>query len=173
MKHLYHLLSNHQILRPTDIPDKGILCDLLWADPSAEFDGWRANDRGVSFTFGKDVVTEFLKDNDIDLICRAHQVVEDGYEFFNKRSLVTIFSAPNYCDDFGNNGAVIIVDEELHCSFQVIEAEDEKVENDKGNGENGNTRGSKRRAKADLRQRASTPPKLFSKGKGNSQNLSN
>jgi len=47
--------------------------------------------------FGGDVVTNFLKKNDLDLICRAHQVVEDGYEFFNKRQLVTIFSAPNYC----------------------------------------------------------------------------
>lgn len=34
---------------------------------------------------------------DIDLICRAHQVVEEGYEFQWKRKLVTIFTAPNYC----------------------------------------------------------------------------
>lgn len=42
-------------------------------------------------------MSSFLKKNDLDLVCRAHQVVEDGYEFFNKRQLVTIFSAPNYC----------------------------------------------------------------------------
>jgi serine/threonine-protein phosphatase PP1 catalytic subunit len=49
----------------------------------------------VSFTFGPDVVAKFLQKHDLDLICRAHQVVEDGYEFFAKRQLVTLFSAPN------------------------------------------------------------------------------
>jgi diadenosine tetraphosphatase ApaH/serine/threonine PP2A family protein phosphatase len=33
---------------------------------------------------------------DMDLICRAHMVVEDGYEFYNDRTLVTVFSAPKY-----------------------------------------------------------------------------
>jgi hypothetical protein len=47
------------------------------------------------------------------------QVVEDGYEFFAKRQLVTVFSAPNYCGEFDNAGAMMSVDEELMCSFQV------------------------------------------------------
>jgi len=59
--------------------------------------GWAENERGVSFIFGSDIVSNFLKEQDIDLVCRAHQVVEEGYEFFAKRQLVTIFSAPNYC----------------------------------------------------------------------------
>ena len=80
-----------------DIPDTGLLCDLLWADPDKDIVGWGENDRGVSFTFGEDVVAQFLRRHDLDLICRAHQVVEDGYEFFARRQLVTIFSAPNYC----------------------------------------------------------------------------
>jgi hypothetical protein len=42
------------------------------------------------------------------LICRAHQVVEDGYEFFAKRQLVTLFSAPNYCGEFDNAGKYMI-----------------------------------------------------------------
>jgi hypothetical protein len=75
----------------------GLLCDLLWSDPDKDISGWGENDRGVSFTFGADVVTKFLQKHDMDLICRAHQVVEDGYEFFAKRQLVTLFSAPNYC----------------------------------------------------------------------------
>ncbi len=85
-----------RLMRPTDVPDAGIICDLLWSDPDKELEGWGENDRGVSFTFGSDVVTKFLKKHDLDLVCRAHQVVEDGYEFFAKRRLVTIFSAPNY-----------------------------------------------------------------------------
>ncbi|CAD6248956.1 unnamed protein product [Miscanthus lutarioriparius] len=106
--------------RPTDVPDTGLLCDLLWSDPSNEATGWAMNDRGVSFTFGPDKVNEFLEKHDLDLICRAHQVVEDGYEFFANRQLVTIFSAPNYCGEFDNAGAMMSVDETLMCSFQIL-----------------------------------------------------
>lgn len=108
------------IHRPTDCPETGLLCDLLWSDPEKSISGWGQNNRGVSFTFGPDVVKEFLDIHDLDLICRAHQVVEDGYEFFAKRGLVTIFSAPNYCGEFDNAGAIMSVDENLTCSFQVI-----------------------------------------------------
>lgn len=66
------------------------------------------------------MVTSFLKKNEIDLICRAHQVVEDGYEFFCKKQLVTIFSAPNYCNEFNNSGALMKIEEDLTCSFQVL-----------------------------------------------------
>lgn len=48
-----------------------------------------------------------------------YQVVEDGYEFFAKRQLVTLFSAPNYCGEFDNAGGMMSVDESLMCSFQV------------------------------------------------------
>ena len=51
--------------------------------------------------------------------CVFSQVVEDGYEFFAKRQLVTLFSAPNYCGEFDNAGGMMSVDESLMCSFQV------------------------------------------------------
>ncbi|KAH1123892.1 hypothetical protein AAZX31_06G025500 [Glycine max] len=108
------------IERPVDVPDQGLLCDLLWADPDNEISGWGENDRGVSYTFGPDKVSEFLKKHDLDLICRAHQVVEDGYQFFADRQLVTIFSAPNYCGEFNNAGALMCVDQTLLCSFQIV-----------------------------------------------------
>ncbi|OAG31726.1 serine/threonine-protein phosphatase PP1 catalytic subunit [Nematocida displodere] len=113
------------IQRPTDVPDSGLLCDLLWSDPDREVAKWGENDRGVSFTFGAAVVDEFLKKHDLDLICRAHQVVEDGYEFFAGKRLVTIFSAPNYCGEFENSGAIMEVDENLVCSFRVLKALEE------------------------------------------------
>jgi len=62
----------------------------------------------------------------MDLICRAHQVVEDGYEFFAKRQLVTLFSAPNYCGEFDNAGAMMSVDETLLCSFQILKPAEKK-----------------------------------------------
>ncbi|GMI13122.1 hypothetical protein TrLO_g9176 [Triparma laevis f. longispina] len=109
-----------EIPRPTDVPDEGLLCDLLWADPDPTISGWGRNARGVSYTFGHDVVDEFLETHDLDLICRAHQVVEDGYEFQANRSLVTIFSVPNYCGEFDNAGAMMHVNDDLKCSFKVL-----------------------------------------------------
>jgi len=116
-----------RVVRPTDVPDTGLLCDLLWSDPDKDIQGWGENDRGVSFTFGSDVVSNFLKRHDLDLICRAHQVVEDGYEFFAKRQLVTLFSAPNYCGEFDNAGAMMSVDETLMCSFQILKPAEKKA----------------------------------------------
>ena len=90
-----------RVMRPTDVPDTGmwfpqdpsaagpfwqessradlrwgtgLLCDLLWSDPDKDITGWSENDRGVSFTFGPDVVSRFLQKHDMDMICRAHQV---------------------------------------------------------------------------------------------------
>ena len=81
--------------------------------------GLRCVCRGVSYTFGHDIVADFLNRHGLDLICRAHQVVEDGYEFHASRQLVTIFSAPNYCGEFDNAGAMMTVTSDLVCSFKV------------------------------------------------------
>ncbi|XP_044500757.1 serine/threonine-protein phosphatase PP1-like isoform X2 [Mangifera indica] len=113
-----------QITRPTEIPENGLLCDLLWSDPNGNIEGWADSDRGVSCIFGPDIVADFLEKNDLDLICRGHQVVEDGYEFFAKRRLVTIFSAPNYGGEFDNAGALLSVNEALVCSFQILKPSD-------------------------------------------------
>jgi len=130
-----------RIMRPTDVPDAGLLCDLLWSDPEKEIIGWGENDRGVSFTFGEDIVAQFLNRHDLDLVCRAHQVVEDGYEFFAQRQLITIFSAPNYCGEFNNAGAMMSVDESLMCSFQILKpAEKRRLGANIGIG-NGTSRG--------------------------------
>ncbi|XP_073115100.1 serine/threonine-protein phosphatase PP1-like isoform X1 [Elaeis guineensis] len=123
---LKNLDQIRNIARPVDVPDQGLLCDLLWADPDKDIEGWGENDRGVSYTFGPDRVSEFLQKQDLDLICRAHQVVEDGYEFFAKRQLVTLFSAPNYCGEFDNAGAMMSVDDTLTCSFQILKPLDKK-----------------------------------------------
>ena len=53
-------------------------------------------------------------------------MVEEGYEFFAERHLVTIFSAPNYCGEFDNSGAMMSVDDSLMCSFQILKPADKK-----------------------------------------------
>uniref|UniRef100_A0A1I7UDD2 SER_THR_PHOSPHATASE domain-containing protein n=1 Tax=Caenorhabditis tropicalis TaxID=1561998 RepID=A0A1I7UDD2_9PELO len=51
---------------------------------------------------------------------RAHQVVQDGYEFFANRKLVTLFSAPHYCGQFDNAGAVMQINPNMVCSFKQV-----------------------------------------------------
>ncbi|TAQ91164.1 hypothetical protein B7494_g524 [Chlorociboria aeruginascens] len=117
---LSHMDDIRNIARPTDVPDFGLLNDLLWADPADQDTEWESSERGVSYSFGKKVITDFLARHDFDLVCRAHMVVEDGYEFFEDRILVTVFSAPNYCGEFDNYGAVMSVSTELLCSFELL-----------------------------------------------------
>ena len=117
---LKNLQNIESLSRPTDIPDSGLLCDLLWSDPDKEVLEYDENDRGVSVIFGEKVVEDFNKKNDLDLIIRAHQVVDEGYEFFAKRQLITIFSAPNYCGEFDNSAGIMIIDESLTCSLKVL-----------------------------------------------------
>ena len=117
---LQSLNNIKQIVRPTEVPDKGLLCDLLWSDPEKDCEDWAPNTRGISVLFNEDIVEKTLDILDIDLICRAHQVVTDGYEFFAKRQLVTVFSAPNYCGEFDNAGAFMTVNKDLLCGFKVL-----------------------------------------------------
>ena len=109
-----------KIVRPTDVPDSGLLCDLLWSDPGEKIETWGENERGVSYVFSEKIVEDFLDKYDLDLICRAHQVVENGYEFFANRQLVTLFSAPNYCGEFDNAGAMMLIDKNLMCTFKIL-----------------------------------------------------
>lgn len=122
---LVDLKQIENIKRPTDIPDNGLLADLLWSDPDPLIKNfsptnWPKNDRGVSYCFGKKHVDYFCLKFKMDLIVRGHMVVEDGYEFFDKRKLVTVFLAPNYCGEFDNYGAIMSVDKSLCCSFELI-----------------------------------------------------
>ena len=124
----------YDIIRPTDVPNSGLLCDILWSDPSMEVDDWGQNERGISYIYSLTVIKKFLEQNNLDLICRAHHVVEDGYEFFGNRSLVTVFSAPDYCEEYNNCAAIMVVDSNLKCSFKVLKplseidiCEDEKI----------------------------------------------
>jgi len=120
-KDLQNIEQINKILRPTDIPNEGLLCDLLWSDPNESLtEDFGSNERNISVTFSKDYVKNFVEKNNLDLICRAHQVVEEGFEFFADMKLVTIFTAPNYMGEFDNNGGILEVGEDLLCKFHVL-----------------------------------------------------
>ena len=93
------------INRKLEIPHDGAFCDLLWSDPD-DIETWNISSRGAGWIFGYKVVNEFNYLNGIELICRAHQLVNEGYKFwFKDKNLVTIWSCPNYCYRCGNKAS--------------------------------------------------------------------
>lgn len=87
-------------------PEEGLMCELLWSDPQPN-PGRGPSKRGVGLSFGGDVTKRFLQENNLDLVVRSHEVKDEGYEIEHDGKLITVFSAPNYCDQMGNKGAFI------------------------------------------------------------------
>jgi serine/threonine-protein phosphatase 4 catalytic subunit len=107
--------------RKQEVPHDGAMCDMLWSDPE-EITGWNLSPRGAGYLFGGDVVAKFNHINHIDLIARAHQLVMEGYRCMFEDSLVTVWSAPNYCYRCGNIAAILQLDANLNRSFKTFEA---------------------------------------------------
>ncbi|KAF6250888.1 phosphatase 5-like protein [Scenedesmus sp. NREL 46B-D3] len=95
-----------KVQRNREPPDEGLMCECLWSDPAPE-QGRQASKRGVGLQFGPDITQQFLKQNGLELVVRSHEVKEEGYEVAHNGLLVTVFSAPNYCDQMGNKGAFV------------------------------------------------------------------
>ncbi|KAL6196250.1 hypothetical protein ACLB2K_031865 [Fragaria x ananassa] len=108
--------------RKQEVPHDGAMCDLLWSDPEDIVDGWGLSPRGAGFLFGGSVVSSFNHANNIDYICRAHQLVMEGYKWMFNNQIVTVWSAPNYCYRCGNVAAILELDENLNKQFRVFDA---------------------------------------------------
>lgn len=108
-----------RISRFTEPPRQGLFCDLLWSDPVENDTGhsterFKLNEvRGCSIYFGQLAVNTFLKRNRLLSVLRAHEAQLDGYKMhrWNGNSefpcVITVFSAPNYCDVYNNKGAML------------------------------------------------------------------
>ena len=83
------------------------MCDILWSDPT-NVDGRLPSKRGTSIMFGPDVSKRFLDNNGLDLLVRSHEVKDEGFEWQKGERVLTIFSAPKYCDYMTNKGAYIV-----------------------------------------------------------------
>ncbi|XP_046898851.1 serine/threonine-protein phosphatase 2B catalytic subunit alpha isoform-like [Hypomesus transpacificus] len=101
-------------------PAFGPMCDLLWADPLEDFGNEKTQEffshntvRGCSYFYSYPAVCEFLQNNNLLSVIRAHEAQDAGYRMYRKSqttgfpSLITIFSAPNYLDVYNNKAAVL------------------------------------------------------------------
>ncbi|RYP04606.1 hypothetical protein DL764_004343 [Monosporascus ibericus] len=110
------------VARAQEIPHEGAFCDLVWSDPE-DVETWAISPRGAGWLFGDKVATEFNHVNGLKLIARAHQLVNEGYKYhFPQNSVVTVWSAPNYCYRCGNVASIMTVDKNLDPKFSIFSA---------------------------------------------------
>jgi len=105
-----------KIKRNHQPPNQGYMCDLLWADPQPQ-NGWTPSPRGVSHRFGPDISHRFLDLNGLKYLVRSHEMKTEGYEIAHDGRVITIFSAPNYCDQMGNKGAIIRFEDDCEPTY--------------------------------------------------------
>ena len=84
--------------------------------------GRRPSKRGIGFSFGPDITDAFLTANNLELLVRSHEVKDEGYEIDHDGKCITIFSAPNYCDQMGNKGAFIRFKADMKPNFTQFTA---------------------------------------------------
>lgn len=129
------------VARAQEIPHEGAFCDLVWSDPE-EVETWAVSPRGAGWLFGDKVSSEvsslhtiisetqvltsrvqFNHVNGLQLIARAHQLVNEGYKYhFASQDVVTVWSAPNYCYRCGNVASIMTLGEDLDPDFKIFSA---------------------------------------------------
>jgi len=110
--------------RVSDIPPTGIICDIMWSDPD-DILGWQLSPRGAGYLFGEDVTKQFMRTNNLNLIVRAHQFCIQGYKKMFGGTVVTVWSAPNYCYTAGNLASILELGENLSENYKVFAATDQ------------------------------------------------
>uniref|UniRef100_A0A7S2IKS6 Serine/threonine-protein phosphatase n=1 Tax=Haptolina brevifila TaxID=156173 RepID=A0A7S2IKS6_9EUKA len=125
--------SMRTIDRKMEIPHEGAFCDLMWSDPD-DIETWAVSPRGAGWLFGSQVTSEFNALNGLELICRAHQLVQEGYKYMFNEGLVTVWSAPNYCYRCGNVAAILQLDENLGRNFKIFREVDSPEPSQGGRG---------------------------------------
>ncbi len=106
--------------RKQEIPHSGAFADLMWSDPE-DIMTWGVSPRGAGWLFGTKVAAQFNQLNGLELIARAHQLVQDGYKYhFERRNVITVWSAPNYVYRCGNVAAILSLDDHLDRDIKIF-----------------------------------------------------
>lgn len=98
-----------QIKRPVSSFEQSIVTDLVWSDPSMTKNDFTPSVRGSGWLFGTDVISNFLKESDLEILIRGHQCISSGVSLSNNKKVITIFSASNYCGTEKNLGAALLL----------------------------------------------------------------
>ncbi|CAE6973128.1 sds21, partial [Symbiodinium sp. CCMP2592] len=110
-----------ELERPRHVPEEGLLCDLLFAQPETR-SGWYKGPLDIARTFGEDVVQQFSAELGLDLIVRSNQLVDDGYAFFANEKLLTLWSIASWdYEDSHNLAAVMTVSDDLDIKLEVFD----------------------------------------------------
>lgn len=124
--HIQKLDQIRTIDRKQEVPQDGAMCDLLWSDPD-DITGWGISPRGAGCLFGGDVVKSFIHTNGLDLVARAHQLILEGYKHMFDATIVTVWSAPNYCYRCGNVASILQLDDALNQKYQTFDAAEQAM----------------------------------------------
>jgi len=99
----------------------------MWSDPE-DIDTWMINNRCVGILFGWRLVNEFCHFNGLELICRAHQLVMEGFKYwFEKKNLITVWSAPNYVYRCGNKASILKLGKNLERTIEIFKESPESM----------------------------------------------
>lgn len=111
----------NKLERKKEIPENGIITDLIWSDPNEEVDEYVPSKKGAGQFYGEKAVQNFLKENsNIEMIIRSHELVDNGYKYQFNNKLLTVFSAPNYGERLDNIGSILKIDENSKFNFITI-----------------------------------------------------
>ncbi|KAH0788989.1 Ser/Thr protein phosphatase [Histomonas meleagridis] len=124
---LLHKVTDIDALeRPLTLFCDDLFVDLLWSDPLESIDYFKKSDRGLGHFFGQMALDQFLDDNNLSLIIRAHECQDNGFLYsFEKQNCLTVFSASNYCG-LENDSSVAIIDNECEVKIVRLKFNEEK-----------------------------------------------
>jgi len=80
-----------------DLIEDNTVMQMLWNDPKEGIGRSSYSMRGTGiYTYGRERVDEFLKNNNLKMIIRAHEAFPEGFKYFFENKLLSIFSSEEY-----------------------------------------------------------------------------
>ncbi|OHT12012.1 Serine/threonine-protein phosphatase PP1 [Tritrichomonas foetus] len=103
----------------TNYDESKLVADILWSDPCKTIMNFLDSTRGCGMFFGQTAISQFIKENNLKMLIRAHQCIYDGVEIF-KDLVMTVFSTSFYNDE-ENKGAFVHIDQNLEIQTHILQ----------------------------------------------------